>query len=152
MHSSAWVALLRHIPAEQQNELMLVTAGGVEITIQTLLRVERDFVAFKGRLSGTQDAGRVLFVPYVRIDYFGFQQELKESEFHERFSGLTIPEVEPQPAAPVAPSQELPEPEPEALPEPGAAAPAAGRTPIKSAVLERFRSRSSSVGPRTPAE
>jgi hypothetical protein len=147
MHSSAWVALFRHIPEEHQSTLMVVTASGVEIAIQSILRIEREFAAFKGRLAGSQDAGRVFFIPYAHIDYFGFQQEIKDVQFHERFDDLVIPDVEPQPAAPLAPSEALPEPEPE----PELAPPPMVCPPIKSAVLERFRARSS-IGPGTPLE
>ena len=101
MHNSAWVKLLRHIPAEQQSKLMLVTTGGIEITIQSLLRIDAECLALRGRLAGSTDAGRVFFVPYSHIDYFGFQQPLKESEFHELFANLNLPAA-PAPAAPPA--------------------------------------------------
>jgi hypothetical protein len=163
MHSSVWVALLRHIPPDQQDRLMLVTAGGTEIAIGGLLRIDRDFVAIKGRLSGSQDAGRVFFIPYDQIDYFGFQKPIKESEFHELFDDLALSNGVPAPSpAPVVAAAPEPAPAPAAL---APAAPAAAtsaaerpatadspashvRLPIKSAVLERFRSRSSnSIGP-----
>ncbi len=91
MHNAAWVKLLQHIPLSEQAKLMLVTASGTEITIQCLLRIDPECLALKGRLAGSQDAGRVFFVPYAHIDYFGFQQPLKESDFHELFGNLEIP-------------------------------------------------------------
>src|SRR5262245_2578993 len=92
MHSSAWVALLKHIPPEHHNRLMLVTSCGIEITVQCFLRIEREFVALRGRLAGSQEAGRVFFVPFAKIDYFGFMQEIKESEFHDLFGTLVLPD------------------------------------------------------------
>jgi hypothetical protein len=139
MHSSAWIALLRHIPAEQQARFMLVTASGTEITVQSLLLIEKEFVVIKGRLSGTQDTGRVFFIPYANLDYFGFQQAVKDTEFAELFGTLSVPAAaEPPDPAP----EPLPEPEPP-LPAvaPPAPAAAAGRPSIRSEVLERFRSR-----------
>jgi hypothetical protein len=140
MHNSAWVKLLRHIPAEQQSKLMLVTTGGIEITIQSLLRIDAECLALRGRLAGSTDAGRVFFVPYSHIDYFGFQQPLKESEFHELFANLNLPAA-PAPAAPPA------EPAPPAAAEPPGSsgspvAPSRNPPAIKSTVLEKFRSRS----------
>src|SRR5262249_52285946 len=146
MQSSVWAVLLRHIPADQHDNLMLVTSGGTEIALQCVLRVEQEFMAVKGRLAGSQDAGRVFFIPFNRIDYLGFQKALKEADFHEMFKGLDIP------AAPAA----VPPPPPEPAPPPAAQAPQAAAPPaangsltgsgerraIKSAVLERFRSRS----------
>jgi len=137
MHNAAWVKLLQHIPLSEQAKLMLVTASGTEISIQCLLRIDPECLAFKGRLAGSQDAGRVFFIPYVNIDYFGFQQPLKESEFHELFSNLEIP-VAGSPAVPPATPAE---PEPTAaneVPAPSLRNPLA----IKSSVLEKFRARS----------
>ncbi len=175
MQNSAWAALLRHIPESVHNNLMLVTRSGTEICVQTFLRVDHEFVAFKGRLAGSQDAGRLFFLAFDQIDYLGFQQEVKEETFHAMFDSLQMPDpvavaLPPEYAAEAEPE---PEPEPEPVPAPlpaaasapetpadsaSAAAPvapsAAGRsaTPIKSAVLERFRSRQPSSGLRPPVK
>ena len=138
MHNTAWVKLLRHVPADQQSKLMLMTSSGIEITIQCFLRIDAECLALRGRLAGSTDAGRVFFVPYSHIDYFGFQQPLKESEFHELFGNLDLP------GAPAAPSAD-PAPPAEAEPSASSGPPVApARTPptIKSTVLEKFRSRS----------
>jgi hypothetical protein len=134
MHDAAWVKLLRHIPASEQSNLVLVTTSGREIAIQGLLRIDPQCLALRGRLAGSTDAGRIFFVPYSQIDYFGFQQALKEAEFHELFGSLESLSAEPPAAAP--------EPaEPAVTP---SAHPTPPRTPIaiKSAVLEKFRARS----------
>src|SRR3954453_2418727 len=106
MQNSAWVALLRHIPAEQHNQFSLVTVSGTEITVQSLLRIEQEFVAMKGRLAGSQDAGRVFFIPYANIDYFGTSKPIKDSDFNDLFGSLTLPgatcPLPPPPPPPVA--------------------------------------------------
>jgi hypothetical protein len=144
MQSSVWVLLLRQVPPEQHNNLMLVTSGRTEIAVQCVLRIDHEFMAVRGRLAGSQDIGRVFFIPYDQIDYLGFQQPVKESEFHDMFDGLTVP-APAAAAGPVAaePSAE-PAREPEAAPPVAPSANGANRppTPIKSAVLERFRARS----------
>jgi hypothetical protein len=149
MHSAAWVTLFRHVPAGEQAKLMMFTTAGTEIAIQCFLRIDPECIALKGRLSGSQDAGRVFFIPYSHIDYLGYQQPLKESDFHEVFGNLELPGVA-TPAEPaieaVAPAEP---PEPAAVPESAAPAgtPASGaRNPltIKSTVLEKFRARSMS--------
>jgi hypothetical protein len=137
MRSATWVKLFRHIPPADQDKLMLVTTGGVEIAIQCFLRLDAECLALRGRLAGSTDAGRVFFVPYSHIDYFGFQQPVKESEFHDLFGSLELPEAavlaEPAPAAadPAAPAP--PNGKPGSSP----------RNPlaIKSTVLEKFRAR-----------
>jgi hypothetical protein len=170
MQSAGWEMLLRHIPPEVHHTLMLVTRGGTEFAISNLMRVDREFVAIRGRLAATQDQGRVFFIAYDQIDYFGFQQALRESEFEQMFAGLVMPEPEVA-AAPAAADNKASAateaafavaravaaaagtavaPAPAASAEPATAAPAAApgtgsRTTnpvIKSAVLERFRARS----------
>jgi hypothetical protein len=147
MQNCAWIALLRHIPPDQQGRFMLVTASGTEIAIQSFLLIEGEFVAVKGRLSGTQETGRVFFIPYAHIDYFGFSQAIKDSEFTEMFGTLEVPAPAPvlsfeatngHTAAP-GPAALPPEREPTPVSSPS-------RPSIRSEVLERFRSRGSAQG------
>ena len=145
MQSAAWVKLFRHVPAEEQGKLMLVTTSATEIAIQCFLRIDPECIAVKGRLAGSQDAGRVFFVPYSHIDYLGYQQPLKESDFHDVFGSLELPGaaavVELSAAADAASTEPDNSPEP-AVPN-GTSAPGV-RNPlaIKSTVLEKFRARS----------
>ena len=143
MQASSWAALLRQIPPEQHDQLMVVTGSGVEIALNNILRVGAEFVAIKGRLAGSQDAGRVFFLPYSNIDYFGFQKEVKESEFEALFGTLLGPASGATPAAATAGAAEKPvesaAPVPATPPPP--TLPGRAAAPIKSAVLEKFRSR-----------
>jgi hypothetical protein len=141
MQSSAWFALLRHIPAEQHDQYMLVTVSGTEIAIQGLLLIEQEFVALKGRLSGSQEAGRVFFIPYAQIDYFGTQKPIKDTEFAEVFGSLVVPDGPYGPdGGPDGADQEMP------LGPSSMARNGSGPRPvIRSEVLERYRSRPSSA-------
>lgn len=142
MHNTAWVKLLRHIPASEQAKLMLVTTSGIEIAIQSFLRLDPECVALRGRLAGSTDGGRVFFVPYAHIDYFGFQQPLKESEFHELFGSLEpLGATLPSPAPIAAPPPER-NPVPSIASSPTPVTPSRNPSTIKSSVLEKFRSRS----------
>jgi hypothetical protein len=148
MQNDMWAWLLRCVPVEQYNQLMIVTASGTEIAVQTLLRVEADFIAIKGRLAGSQDAGRVFFIPYANIEYFGFQRDVRETEFDAMFGigPLSVPvsAAAPEAAAVAAAPSAPPAP---ALPPPATEVPVAPSVsqktplPLKSEVLERFRSR-----------
>jgi hypothetical protein len=141
MQSSAWVALLRHIPAEQHDQYMLITVGGAEIAIMGLLRIEEEFVALKGRLSGSQEAGRVFFVPYRQIDYLGTQHAIKDEEFTQVFGSLVVPEGQ------LAEEEEEGGGDQEAALAPSAGSTRQVATPrpvIRSEVLERYRSRPAS--------
>ena len=130
MPSAAWVRLLRLVPPKEQDGLKLVTCNGTEIAVQGILRLDQDFLMIKGRLAGSQDAGRIFFVRYEQIDHMGFYRAFKDSEFEETFAGLDAP-----PSTVGAPA------------EPAAAD--GSKTPIKSAVLERFRARGGTtiIGP-----
>ena len=176
MHANAWATLLRHIPPEEHGKLLLMTGSGMEVAIQSILRIDHEFVAFKGRLAGSQDQGRLFFVPFANIDYINSTYAIKDEEFQSMFGTLEVPAAPVAgPAAPVAvPEPELAEvpatetiedtqEEAEAQPEPVPAAPVGPSTrtplPIKSAILERFRLRGqgpSGLGqgsaPRPPAE
>ena len=108
---------------------MLVTCNHTEFAVQSIMRLDPDFLVIKGRLAGSQDAGRIFFVPYEQIDHVGFYRAVKDAEFNEMFAGLDAPP--PASASPEPPSAD------------------GSKTPLKSAVLERFRARGGStiIGP-----
>lgn len=110
---------------------MLQTINRTEIAVQAILRFDADFLIIKGRLAGSQEAGRVFFIPYEQIDHIGFYRAVKEADFNEMFAGLDVPE------APVASAT----PDSTVVDANGSKA----SPPLKSAVLERFRSRSSAT-------
>ncbi|MFQ3591808.1 MAG: hypothetical protein SNJ82_01300 [Gemmataceae bacterium] len=150
MLAQTWLTLFRHIPPEQQSRFTLITINGTEISVQSFLRLESDFAIIKGRLAGSQDAGRVFFIPYASIDTFSFTNPVKDSEVAELFDSWKPPVIEPEvqppswhgtenlplemiaPAAPVAPSTRTPVPT--RLSEQGTL------RPLRSEVLERFKS------------
>jgi hypothetical protein len=146
MQCEMWVWLLRRVPPEQHNQLMMVTRSGVEIALQVLLRIEAEFVAVKGRLAGSQDAGRVFLIPYDNIDYFGFQRDVKESEFDEIFGTGTLTCDTPAQTSAAAVAVAGPPASVTSLPIPvemSHSTSVSQKTPLplKSEVLERFRSR-----------
>lgn len=162
MRNQTWVVLVKYLSPEVQPRLMLVTVGGQEISMQSILRIEQDFMVVKGRLSGSQDAGRVFFVPYAQIDYLGFQNPVKDEEFNEIFRNLVLPEGAEDPLpiptatstgtsdpglTPATPAGSSPASY-SSLPRPNGSGP---RPAIKSVVLERFRARNSAISePTTP--
>jgi hypothetical protein len=81
MQSAPWIVLLKKLPVEQHNQLMLVTTSGIEMAIQTVLVLDGECLVFKGRVSGCQDAGRLFYVPYDRIEFVGFNRVVTEEEF-----------------------------------------------------------------------
>jgi hypothetical protein len=164
MQNASWVALLQRIPPEQQDNLMLVTNNGIEISIQSIIRAEEDYLVMRGRMAGS-DLGRTLFLPYDRITYLGFQKAIKEVEVRAMFGELLLkgqPAAELQPAepsppsaataAPSAPAEVAPPPPPTAPIPSAAPRRSSARIPLpsKSAMLERLRARSQASAKRPP--
>ena len=52
MQSHVWTTLLRQIPAEKHDCLMIMTTSRVEINLQAVLRLDADYLAIRGRLAG----------------------------------------------------------------------------------------------------
>ena len=146
MLNIAWGTFLRHLPPALQDGLSVKTRGGTEVSIATILRIDHELFAFKGRLSGTQDTGRVFFIPYDQIDHLYYVKEVREEDFKSAFDSLLMPD--PLAGTPFQETTTLQNsPSVRETPVVEEAVPAATRpapVPLKSAVLERFRSRTGS--------
>jgi hypothetical protein len=154
MQNTAWVALLRLVPPDLHDSLVVVTTAGQEIVVQSLFRMEEEYLVIRGRMAGTSDTGRILFIPYDHINYLGFQKLLKEPELTAIYEGAyaAAPAAEDgedgpsaeEAAAPLA--VELPPP-PAAPPTPVPPRPAAPaphkstKQASKTVLLERVRAR-----------
>jgi hypothetical protein len=85
MQNTDWVDLLRLIPVEHHNTLVVTTLTGVDLNIELLLRTEEHYLVFRGRISGITDEGRVFFVPYRQIDYLQMNRQVKETEIRRLY-------------------------------------------------------------------
>jgi hypothetical protein len=149
MQIEVWKTLLRRVPSDQTDNLMVMTAQGTEINVQALLRMEEDYMVLRGRLAGTNEAGRIFIVPYAHLDHMGFQRPLTDAQFQAIFEGPPIGALSP-PAPPTSEPvvESSPPPAPGA---PVAASPAAtgtadrellSRVPTRSEMIRRLRLRS----------
>jgi len=167
MQSSAWIVLLRRIPPDQQHTLAIMTTVGIEINLQTIVRLEEDYAVIRGRLAGTTDTGRVFFVPFSQINYMGFNREVREEQINALYgeapaAGLAAPKSEAMSAAPAAaepvereaPPAAVPPPPPEPSPPPEPPkSPGSLKIPRKSGLLERLRARAlAGPNPRPPSK
>lgn len=148
--AAAWIRLLRRIPPSQVDNLAIVTSAGAELSIQSILRLDEDFLVLRARLTGTSDAGRAFFVPYEQIDFVGTQKSVREEDIRALFDGpdprplaeqvVAAPagEVDSGAMAEIAPQAPAEPPRP-APPAPG---PGDARAlPTKSKVLANLRAR-----------
>src|SRR5438874_2270643 len=100
-----WTDMLQRIPENQHNKLVVVTASGIEVSIQTVLRAEEKYLVIRGRLGGTTDGGRIFFIPYDQVGYLCINIEMPETQIQAMF-GESQPQASTAPpaAAPARPS------------------------------------------------
>jgi hypothetical protein len=83
--NQAWISMLRRIPVDLHEVLAMGLTTGAEIVIQKIVKLEPDFMIIRGRLAGTQDAGRVVLIPYSQLTFVAIQRDLKEAEVEAIF-------------------------------------------------------------------
>jgi hypothetical protein len=142
MQPATWQALFRRIPREQHNNLMLTTTVGIELAVQSIVRLEDEYMVVRGRLSGSTDAGRTFFIPYAQINFLGFHKAITEATIFSYY-GETPPAVAAaartaDPTAEATPDVEITNGE---LPVPLAGETKETPLPGKEALLQRLRSR-----------
>src|SRR5438067_13892215 len=111
MQSADWIRLLQKIPANYHDSLVLVTTIGIDITVQTIERIEDAYVMVRGRMSGSTDAGRLFFLPFDQINYLTYTKLAKQQDIAALLG--EGPSAPPPAALEAAP---LEEPSPEAIP------------------------------------
>jgi hypothetical protein len=167
MQGSAWIGVLRRVPAHLHDALAFGLVTGAEVVVQQLIKFESEVVIVRGRMTGSTAEGRVLVVPYSHLVLVAFNRHLSETEAKQIFGKgaaalLPMPDSAPAPAAaeaaPAAPPQAQ-EAAPAAAvspsPAPPARAPAAKASeagaaklspPSKSMLLARLRERLADKG------
>lgn len=85
MENTDWINLLRLVPEQEHNKLVVTTLTGVDLNIELILRMDETFLVFRGRISGITDEGRVFFLPYRQIDYLQLNRQVKEAEIRRLF-------------------------------------------------------------------
>jgi hypothetical protein len=80
MQGPTWLSLLRRLPSALHEGLIIVTLNGAEIVAQSIVRAERELLVIRGRMSGSQDTGRIIFVPFDQINYIALAKKPQEAE------------------------------------------------------------------------
>jgi hypothetical protein len=88
MQSQDWIALFELMPEVEHNTLVLTTMSGVDLSVETILRIEPTFLVFRGRVCGQTDDGRVFFLPYHQVDFLQMNRTVKEVEIAELFGDI----------------------------------------------------------------
>jgi hypothetical protein len=80
-----WISMFRRIPADLHDALVLQLRTGTELVLQGIVKLEPDFMIIRGRVSGTQDSGRLVMVPYGELSYLAVTRILKDPEIEAIF-------------------------------------------------------------------
>ena len=145
MQADLWKALLRRIPEEHADNLMLMTAQGTEVNVQAILRMDEQVVILRGRLAGSNDAGRIFVLPYEHLDHIGFQRPMTDAQLQAALGITVTAAAPPAKAAESAPPPTAPAPPAPTSP-PGSATGSAvpdllARLPSKAEMIQRLRQR-----------
>jgi hypothetical protein len=148
MLEAGWLQIVSRIGVENLDNVSLITVTGNELVIQSVFRLEHDFMIVRARTAGTMDTGRCIVVPYSQVDFLAFNKAMSEEQVTKLFDG---PFQAVSPAMPVSAPTPLPYiPAPRsALPETPSAAPVEEATTgsdsskqvSKSVLLARLRQR-----------
>jgi hypothetical protein len=144
MRGETWIELFKRIPDAFRDGFGIVTSGGTEVNLESIMRLEDEFMVFRGRLVGSTDAQRTFFLPYDQINIIVYQRLMKEEAVQAWFGGeppstVAVPADQPAEAPAETAPAEAPAPEPispvpiqrmDSAPMPG-----------KAAILERLRKR-----------
>lgn len=154
MQSSAWVQLLRQIPAEYHDKVVLMISNGTEINLQTVLRTESDYLALRGRLAASTEGGRVFLVPYDQLCMLGFREGMPEAKILAMYGPDAVAAAAaatPSTAVEVPPAATDNNGTPPAVSESSKSS-RTSLAPAKAALLERLRrARGGPDSPRTPS-
>ncbi len=134
MQLADWVELLKKIPEDLQGSIGLGTRSSTEISVQAFLRLDKEFVLLRGRVGGTEDAGRILCLPYREVSYLVFSRQVSIETLRELFGEVRAIEKPPPTVI-----EEVP-PEPSKPPVEPAVAPAKPEEP-KLSLRDRLRAR-----------
>ena len=148
MQKAVWKEILEKVPPEYHNTLLVVTSVGLEVSLQTILRKEEDYLVVRGRLAGTTDTGRVFFIPYDQINLVCVQKPMRLNEVRAMYGeppeaiderGEDAPPAE-EPAA----EEDVEKTRPIMQPPPAEEPPRSSEPPRlnKAELLARIRSRS----------
>jgi hypothetical protein len=80
-----------------------------EIVVQKIVKLDPDFMLIRGRLAGTQDAGRVMLIPYAQLAFVAVIRDLKDADIEAIFGKGAPPAVADLPESAAG---EQPEPTP----------------------------------------
>jgi hypothetical protein len=87
MLEAGWLQIVSRIGVENLDNVSLITVTGNELVIQSVFRIEHDFMVIRARTSGTMDTGRCIVLPYAQVDFLAFNKAMSEEQVQKLFDG-----------------------------------------------------------------
>ncbi len=163
MQSVDWIKLLRLVPPELVDNVTLITVLGIEISVQTIIQMDEQYIVLRGRMSGTNDDGKSFIVPYDQLCFLGFTRPVPEAALLRMLNSApgAAPALAPAPVVEVkaVPVEEVRKEDTEApvpvqaeASSPGSPKnPTPTKKPNMAALLDRIRARSQQPNGQPPA-
>jgi hypothetical protein len=89
MQGASWISLFRRIPGNLHDGLILSLSTGTEVVVQRFIKLDTDVVVLRGRMAGSQDAGRVVVLPYSHLVSINFVRRLTDTDLETVFGKNT---------------------------------------------------------------
>jgi hypothetical protein len=148
MLEAGWLQIVSRIGVENLDNVSLITVTGNELVIQSVFRLEHDFMIIRARTSGTMDTGRCIVLPYSQVDFLAFNKAMSEDAVQKLFDGSFQASTPAMMMAPSSVPVSAPTPLPympaprSSAPAPESQAPAAVEEPAPSSESNKHVSKS----------
>ena len=83
MTNADWIEMFQLLPEAEHSKLVIVLQTGAEISVDTLVKFERNFLVLRGRLSGTIEEARAFFVPFDQMLCLRLERMIRLEELQD---------------------------------------------------------------------
>ena len=80
MSNAEWIELFHVIPLEDHCKLVVVLQNGTEFSVDTLCKLEPNYLVMRGRMGGTIEEARGIFIPYDQMLCLRLERIMKLEE------------------------------------------------------------------------
>ncbi len=137
--------LIQRVPEFDHPKLVFVLTVGVSVNLDTIARVEKNYIVVRGRESGSNDEGRGFFIPFETIALIKLERLVRINEFRAMYNEPLQESIGLGDDADNAPR----EPSAPAAPKP-ASVPVGPTDVAKQNLLDRIRAARTSAGVAKP--
>jgi len=137
MQNAEWAALFRQFPPEMHSQLVVALNNRMEVSIETIFRIDTSYLVVRGRMGGTTDGGMLYTVPYSEMTAIYALHQITEEQVDMIFGPAGVGKALPRSA--VAAEKPAPQPNAQATPLPAFGKPPEATAVARNNLLERLR-------------